>query len=378
MKRFSKVFSGIAAIMLGFGIMLIAMGFGSARRDWEEVMGSQQGFDQMEKSFDGVEHLDLDILFGYIELGISEDNKVHFRALNIKEDTVEIEQEGSELEICMEEDKDSPIQFSLLPYITIMGWAKKSDEFSAPRYEVLLPKNYNGTLKISMGTGFVRADGIEARRMEFFVDAGELVVRECSAEKLKAECKLGDCVVDGLFQDIETRSHIGIQEISLYHLKEDYDGIISCNIGQLDYFNPIPISEERIWEANCQEGFHLYEKWKGKNREGNLKIKCDIGQVSVRFAKKEVPMDRGTATATTESELDSLLQDMKIPELDSLLQDMKIPELDSLLPGTDEIAIPPEATTGLIDEIMGAEYEFSLEDIFPEDVEEAISDYFLE
>mgnify|MGYP001056045010 FL=1 len=99
---------------------------------------------------------------------------------------------------------------------------------------------------------------------------------------------------------------------------------------------------------------------------GKSKDKCDIGQVSVRFAKKEVPTDRGTATATTESELDSLLQDMKIPEL------------DSLLPGTDEIAIPPEATTGLIDEIMGAEYEFSLEDIFPEDVEEAISDYFLE
>ncbi|MDE7060229.1 MAG: hypothetical protein K2O71_01365, partial [Lachnospiraceae bacterium] len=105
MKRFSKIFSGIAAIMLGFGIILIAFGFGSARRNWEEVISSQQGFDQMEESFDGIENLNLDILFGYIDLGISEDNKIHFRALNIKEDTIEIGQEGSGVEIYMEEGK---------------------------------------------------------------------------------------------------------------------------------------------------------------------------------------------------------------------------------------------------------------------------------
>lgn len=324
MKRFSKIFSGIAAIMLGFGIILIAFGFGSARRNWEEVISSQQGFDQMEESFDGIEHINLDILFGYIDLGISEDNKIHFRALNIKEDTIEIEQEGSELEIYMEEGKDSAIRFSTLPYVAIMGWAKKSDEFSAPRYEVLLPKNYSGTLKVSMGTGLVRANGIEARGMEFFIDAGELVVRECSAEKFKAECKIGDCVVDGLFEDIETESHIGIQRISLHNLKEDYSGIISCNIGQMDYFNPLSISEQHIGEGRCQEGFHLYERWKGKTGERNLKIKCDIGQVSVRFANRE-------ASAVT---------------------DMGTAEFDSLLPGT--------------------EYEILLEDILPEDVIEAI------
>lgn len=349
MKRFSKIFSGIAAIMLGFGIMLIAFGFGSARKDWEEVIGSQQGSDRMEKSFEGIEDLKLDILFGYIDLGVSEDDKVHFRALNIKEDTVKIQQEGSGLEICMEEEKDSSVHFSILPYITIMGWEKKSDEFSAPRYEVLLPKNYSGMLEVSMNVGFVKANGIEAKRMEFFVDAGELIAEECSAEKFKAECKLGDCVVDGLFQDIETKSHIGMQEISLYSLKEDYDGIISCNLGELDCFNPVP-SEGRTWDRNRQGGFHLYERWESQTGDGNLKIKCDIGQVSVKFANREV----------------------------SAVTDMGTFEFDSLLPGTDEI--PQEATT-IIEDIEGMENEILPEEILPKDVEEAIaelSDYFLE
>lgn len=360
MKRFSRIFSGIAAIMLGLGIMLIAFGFGSARKDWEEVIGSQQGSDRMEKSFEGIEDLKLDILFGYIDLGVSEDDKVHFRALNIKEDTVKIQQEGSGLEICMEEEKDSSVHFSILPYITIMGWEKKSDEFSAPRYEVLLPKNYSGMLEVSMNVGFVKANGIEAKRMEFFVDAGELIAEECSAEKFKAECKLGDCVVDGLFQDIETKSHIGMQEISLYSLKEDYDGIISCNLGELDCFNPVP-SEGRTWDRNRQGGFHLYERWESQTGNGNLKIKCDIGQVSVKFANREASAvtDMGTA------EFDSLLPGMN--EID-----MGTSEFDSLLPGIDGIEIPQEAVTEMIEDI---------EDILPEDVEEAItglSDYFLE
>ena len=38
MKRFGKIFSGIAAIMLGVGIILIAFGIGSAREDWETIM----------------------------------------------------------------------------------------------------------------------------------------------------------------------------------------------------------------------------------------------------------------------------------------------------------------------------------------------------
>mgnify|MGYP007025185059 CR=1 FL=1 len=42
--------------------------------------------------------------------------------------------------------------------------------------------------------------------MELFVDAGELVVFEATADRLKAGCDIGNCSVEGLFKEIEVKS----------------------------------------------------------------------------------------------------------------------------------------------------------------------------
>lgn len=316
MKRFGKIFSGIAAIMLGVGIILIAFGIGSAREDWETIMGACQGEDRVFKEFSGVKSIEVDLPFGYVDVGVSEDDRVHFTALNVEEDSLVVKCEGGELEIETDMKKDKLFKFSALPFM-IKSSKDYEKESGVWEYELLLPKDYNGELLISLGSGRIKVCGVNADEMELFVDAGELVVFEATADRLKAGCDIGNCSVEGLFKEIEVKSDIGMVDVWLYTSKEYYSGVIGCEIGSLEYRE---MGEFKGWDT--KSGIDLKKKWESRNAEGKLKIKCDIGEVNVVFC----PSDASITQRQTDVEFSVPLTDEPIPEsqenISGILQDI--------------------------------------------------------
>ncbi|MDE7327307.1 MAG: DUF4097 domain-containing protein [Lachnospiraceae bacterium] len=334
MKRFSKIFSGIAAIMLGVGIILIAFGIGNARGDWEAIMGSEQDSGQVEREFDGIKSIELSLPFGLVDVGISEDGRVYFDALNVKEDALKIQQKGNKLEIRMDSGKNSLFKFSMLPFIAI-GAGYWDEEFAVQEYRLLLPQNYNGELDITLGSGRIRVCGVEADRMELSVDAGELLVEDCSANNLKADCDIGNCMVEGLFQDIEVKNDIGMVDVNLYTSKEDYNGVIACEIGSLLY-HALDSSGEVDWDT--KSGIDLKEKWESRSAKGKLKIKCDIGEVDVVFGLSD-------AFALSQQDAEASIIELEYYDI-PLEEDVPIPQISPL---PDASAVPGESSSTRID-----------------------------
>lgn len=324
MKRFSKIFSGIAAIMLGVGIILVAFGIGSVRSDWDEVKAAWQGTDHVQREFDGVKHIEIDIPFGYLVVSATTGDQVCFEATDVKAEKLEIRQKDGKLEIRMDNGKNAMQSLLAFPVMADSRWGD-NEKLSMQEYRLLLPENYAGELEIDLGMGKVWLDGVDAGAMNLSMDAGELVVEECRAGKLDADCDIGSCSVEGIFQDISVKMDIGVLDVNLYGSHEDYDGVIACEIGEMeyhmgldvqklveyynsagesadgmernDYSNDIIRSELGLedyedyadavsWaEAwNRKGGIDNRKKWNSPNAKGKLEIKCDIGDVTVRFA----------------------------------------------------------------------------------------------
>lgn len=287
MRRFSKIFSGIAAILLGVGILLVAAGIGRARSDWEKYRESGQGSDQVEQEFDGVGSIRIDVPFGYMYIGTSEDGKVHFQAKNVTEENLFLLRTGEELDIRMDGGKSTVTSLSFMA----MGWGVDREGFVVQEYRLLLPEDYSGRMNIGIDCGKLFMEGVRAGEMDISMNAGELILSDCHAERLDAGCDIGNCMVEGSFKDIRVNGNMGVLNVNVYGGKEDYDGVIRCDIGELAYYSydsgnvqfpGYAVGRHDQW--NQSGGLGIHERWEGRNAKGKLEVKCDIGSVNVTFS----------------------------------------------------------------------------------------------
>lgn len=302
MRRFSKVFSGIAVIMLGFGIMLIAIGFGSAKSDWERISGAQQGTDTVARTFDAASGVEIRAPLGNVQVGASPDEKLHFWAYNVRAEALEIAEQDGKITICTEGEGGTAARLISVPFLA-EGGADGGFAFLTagdagyPCYVLFLPQAYEGGLDISLGAGEVSVYGISAGEMELFVDVGVLRTEACTAKKLSAGCDIGESIVSGAYEEISVQCDIGAVEVTLLGREEDYNGGLACGLGQLRYMRaaaPANAGElsERLEPA---EYFDVSEKggvdrsfeWDGAAAKGQLKVQCDIGEIEVRLVEPQ-------------------------------------------------------------------------------------------
>lgn len=277
MRRFSKTFSGIAAIMLGVGIILAAVGLSRAKADWEKLREETPGRDRVEKEFAGIESIDLAIPFGYLKVGTAADNKVHFEAVNVNEN-LRIREEDGELDIHMDGNKNILQYFS----ISLMGLHFDRDEFIIQEYQLLLPEDYQGKVEIHFDGGKLMMDEVRAGEVDISMDVGELDISGCDIKRLKASCDVGEIKVDGRFRDISVKNGIGALGVNVYGEKEDYKGSVRCGIGNLGYYDYSKADVSHVW--HWEGGLGVREKWDGRNAAGKLEVESDIGEVSVMFS----------------------------------------------------------------------------------------------
>ncbi|MDE7210558.1 MAG: hypothetical protein K2O03_03835, partial [Lachnospiraceae bacterium] len=242
MKRFSKIFSGIAAIMLGVGIILIAFGLGRVRSDWDKVKGATQGSDRIEREFGNVSRIDIDLPFGSLYISTTGDDEVYFSANNVDSGALKIRQDGEKLEIDADDKGNTLLNILGIP----MGaWADGDNDFpvAMQEYWLYLPADYAGQLNIDFGTGKVGICDVTADTVEISLGAGELVVESCRARVLDADCDIGKCTVKGDFEDISVETNIGALDVRLYGSHENYDGTISCGLGEMEYHMGVDFEE---------------------------------------------------------------------------------------------------------------------------------------
>lgn len=275
--------------MLGVGIILVAFGLGSVRSDWDKIKAAQSGSAQVQREFEGIDNIEVDVPLGYVEVIASEDDKVHFEAVNVNADALKIRQEGGKLKIDVDSKKGEVMGLVSLPMM-LESELDDDGNFTMQRYQLSLPEDYRGKLELELNTGRLWICGICAGELDVCVDAGELVVTECSAEKLDAECNVGECSVDGIFQDISAKTHIGVLNSRIYGSYEAYNGAITCNIGELEYHMGVEeessFGDSIIWveEWDRNGGIGVRKTWKGASAKGKLEIECGIGNVTVVFA----------------------------------------------------------------------------------------------
>lgn len=296
--------------MLGIGIILVVAGASRAKADWERFRDENQGRDWMEQEFAGIGNIDIEVPFGYIHVGTSTDGKVHFQAMNVNEN-LRVREGNGELSIHMDGGKNAVQNFSFL----LMGLNFDRDEFIIQEYQLLLPEDYRGKMKVDFGGGKLYMDGVRAGEMKISMDAGELTIRDSEAERLDARCNIGETSVEGRFRDISVKGDIGVLDVNVYGTKEDYQGVIRCGIGEIGcYDDDLDVGRtqyamEGLSSWKWEGGLGVDKRWEGRNTAGKLEVKCDIGEVRVVFrdslqdAVAEVPdepqyIDKGTEDLT--------------------------------------------------------------------------------
>lgn len=369
--------------MLGVGIILIAFGLGRVRSDWDKVKGATQGSDQIEREFGNVSRIDIDLPFGSLYISAAGDDEVYFSAANVDSGALKIRQDGEKLEICAD-GKGNPL-LNILG-IPMGAWADGDNDFTVAiqEYFLYLPADYAGQLNINFGTGKVGICDVTADTVEISLGAGELVVEACRARVLDADCDIGKCTVKGDFEDISVETNIGALDVRLYGSHENYEGTISCGLGEMEYHMGVDFEEiveyyiERemgdgyltdlqgadldiaiedilnnyygvsydtlLEELGIEEdeniswieswdrrgGIALEKTWKGKKSRGKLEVDCGVGDVAVTF------LGAGLYTP----EFTKQLQSIDGGQADVTADDF--PEEATAVP--DDVSVPEEAT----------------------------------
>lgn len=302
MKRFSKFFSGIAAIMLGVGILLIAIGAGSAKSDWEEIAGAQQGTNTIERTFEAEKDVELAVSLGVIRVEASWDEEIHFQARNVRAEAVEITEKAGEIQIRMGGDNWAATRLISIPLLLDedLRW-DFSDGFSYdvyedaayPVYVLFVPEDYAGKLELSLDVGAVSVQEITAGELKASVDVGELRIHSCTAKRLSAECDMGANIVSGAYGDIIVENDIGTVDVRIVGREEDYNGDLACELGKVRYMRgSVPagagkLSEEielaEYFDVSGKGGVDRSFEWYGASAKGQLKVRCDIGEIEVRL-----------------------------------------------------------------------------------------------
>ena len=175
MKTLFKVWLTIGLMAIGFGIALLILAAASGAR-WSDM----ETF-SLEESYQGVEKLDIEIVYGNVE--IVKGNNFSIYAENLVDDG--LQSYVSDGTWIIKENKNNYIRLFDLK-IPVKGFIRfgKWDENWYPKFIITLPEDFtadNITMKI--GAANVRAEMINSIEGEFVIGSGKLDINELTIDK---------------------------------------------------------------------------------------------------------------------------------------------------------------------------------------------------
>lgn len=168
-------------------------------------------------------------------------------------DMITVTQDGSELQVHMEDRGRLNTQDSGIMYISVPRWI------------------YFQKITADAKAGLIELSEIEARELEVKTDAGQIIVSAFSAERLDAECGVGQIILEGeVTGSAEIDCNIGEVLCTLPGTADAYDYELKCAVGEL-----------RI-DGESYDG--IVNKKEIDNGSGcRVKAECDMGRVEINF-----------------------------------------------------------------------------------------------
>ena len=168
-------------------------------------------------------------------------------------DMITVTQDGSELQVHMEDRGRLNTQDSGIMYISVPRWI------------------YFQKITADAKAGLIELSEIEARELEVKTDAGQIIVSAFSAERLDAECGVGQIILEGeVTGSAELDCNIGEVLCTLPGTADAYDYELKCAVGELmidgELYNGIVNKKEIDNGTDCR-----------------VKAECDMGRVEINF-----------------------------------------------------------------------------------------------
>ncbi len=168
-------------------------------------------------------------------------------------DMITVTQDGSELQVHMEDRGRLNTQDSGIMYISVPRWI------------------YFQKITADAKAGLIELSEIEARELEVKTDAGQIIVSAFSAERLDAECGVGQIILEGeVTGSAELDCNIGEVLCTLPGTADAYDYELKCAVGELmidgELYNGIVNKKEIDNGSDCR-----------------VKAECDMGRVEINF-----------------------------------------------------------------------------------------------
>lgn len=281
MRTFMKVWVGIALLAVGFGLIVIilAMATKPAYQEKETV--------SLKESYGNVENIDIDVNYG--EVTIINGDTFSIDASNIRKDELK----------SYVEDGTWYIKGETKNYITVFGVRISlgdllvSNNNTLRKITITMPENFTaGQFSLKIGAGYVEADAIKADSGKISVDAGklsvnqlsisdssqynvgagEMVLRNVTANNISLDCGVGNIVIEGsLSGDNDISCGVGQVELNLTNQEQEFSYDISSGIGSVDIGN---------------QSFHNVDKRIDNGSNNYLNLDCGIGHISVDFNQK--------------------------------------------------------------------------------------------
>lgn len=168
-------------------------------------------------------------------------------------DMITVTQDGSELQVHMEDRGRLNTQDSGIMYISVPRWI------------------YFQKITADAKAGLIELSEIEVRELEVKTDAGQIIVSAFSAERLDAECGVGQIILEGeVTGSAELDCNIGEVLCTLPGTADAYDYELKCAVGELmidgELYNGIVNKKEIDNGSDCR-----------------VKAECDMGRVEINF-----------------------------------------------------------------------------------------------
>ena len=168
-------------------------------------------------------------------------------------DMITVTQDGSELQVHMEDRGRLNTQDSGIMYISVPRWI------------------YFQKITADAKAGLIELSEIEARELEVKTDAGQIIVSAFSAERLDAECGVGQIILEGeVTGSAEIDCNIGEVLCTLPGTADAYDYELKCAVGEL------------MIDGELYDGI-VNKKEIDNGSDCRVKAECDMGRVEINF-----------------------------------------------------------------------------------------------
>lgn len=281
MKTFVKVWLGIALIAIGIGaaLFIIAVASGASFRDIPTISYSE--------SYTEAKSIDMEIEYG--EVKVVDGDTFAIDAENLPENGLEsyVNDEGTWI---IKQTGDNDLNFWGMHFSVgnIFNW---NGEYT-PRITITVPKDYVAD-RISMlvEAGEVKADALRAvygrfevaagrlsiqqlevtEESDYIIGAGQMNLNQVNIADISVDCGVGDVSINGIVTgDSDISCNVGNVDLELEGEDKEYSYDISSSIGNVNIDN---------------NSYHSISNRiiNNEGAENSLKLKCEIGNISVDF-----------------------------------------------------------------------------------------------